>query len=94
MPKQRHVPTEITRRAVANAVAARWRIIDIAHALGISAGTVSEVYRVEIDRGAARLKIDVLDAMFRSAMRGRVSAMKEFLARPGARKIRGRRQRW
>lgn len=58
---------------------ARYSHQAIAAALGISRNTLEKVFRAELTSGAARRRMEVLDAMLRAAKRGNVSAMKAFL---------------
>lgn len=74
-------PTAELRRKVANAAAGGMSHDEIATGLGICRNTLETYYRAELDRIAFGKRIDVLDAMQRSAVKGNVAAQKAFLSR-------------
>jgi hypothetical protein len=75
-----HKPTPVTRRKVTNAAAAGMSHEDIAIALGLSRNTLEKHYEKEISTGALGRRMEVIDAMTRTALKGNVSAQKALLA--------------
>lgn len=59
---------------------------DIALAIGVTRNTLEKHYRDELNAGAVNRRLEVLDAMAKTALGGNVSAQKAFLAltAPGA----------
>lgn len=85
-PKKRgrpeFVPTAVQRRKVEVAVAFGMAHEDIAMALGISRGTLLKYFDSEISVGAAKRRMETLQALFRTAIKGNVSAQRALLAMP------------
>jgi AcrR family transcriptional regulator len=80
MARPPHKPTPTTRRRVAIAAGAGWAHSAIALSLGVSRTTLLKHYRDELRGGAARRRMLIAEALYRSAMRGNVAAMRAFLA--------------
>ncbi|MDP3822877.1 MAG: hypothetical protein Q8R33_15505 [Burkholderiales bacterium] len=72
-------PSPAVRHHVSVCAGAGYSHASIAAALGISRNTLEKVFRLELSSGAARRRMEVLDALLRAAKRGNVSAMKAFL---------------
>lgn len=75
-----HKPTPVTRRKVTNAAAGGMSHEEIAIALGIVRNTLDKYYERELSTGALNRRMEVMDAMARTALKGNVSAQKSFLA--------------
>jgi predicted transcriptional regulator len=75
-----HTPTAAIRRWVAIAAGAGAAHEEIAMGLGITRPTLRKHYRLELSTGAAMRRLEVLNAIYRAAMQGRVSAIKAYLA--------------
>ncbi len=75
-----HKPTTVTRRKVTNAAAGGMSHEEISVALGIHRNTLEKYYATELSSGALGRRMEVLDAMARTALKGNVSAQKSFLA--------------
>lgn len=75
-----HKPTPLTRRKVTNAAAGGMSHEEIAIALGLHRHTLEKHYAAELSSGALGRRMEVLDAMARTALKGNVSAQKSFLA--------------
>ena len=73
-------PTPIQRRKVTNAAAGGMSHEEIAVALGIARNTLEKHFGTELSSGALNRRMEVLDAMARTALKGNVSAQKSFLA--------------
>lgn len=72
--------TAVQRRLVTNAAASGMTHQEISIALGISRNTLEKHFEKEISTGALRRRMEVMDAMARTALKGNVSAQKAFLA--------------
>src|SRR5690606_8281401 len=72
--------TPVTRRKVTNAAAAGMSHEEIAIALGVSRNTLEKRYEKELSTGALNRRMEVIDAMTRTARKGNVSAQKALLA--------------
>lgn len=76
-----HQPTATTRRQVAVAAGGGALHEQIATALEISTDTLRKYYEPELSVGAAKRRLDVLEAMYRAATKkGSTSAAKVYLA--------------
>ena len=75
-----HKPTPVTRRKVTNAAAGGMSHEEIAVALGLHRHTLEKHYAAELSSGALGRRMEVLDAMASTALKGNVSAQKSFLA--------------
>lgn len=73
-------PTSVQRRKVTNAAAGGMAHEEIAIALGICRNTLTKHFEKELSAGALGRRMEVLDAMARTALKGNVSAQKSFLA--------------
>lgn len=73
-------PTVIQRRKVTNAAAGGMSHEEIAIALGIARNTLEKYFEKELSSGALNRRMEVMDAMARTALKGNVSAQKSFLA--------------
>jgi hypothetical protein len=73
-------PTAVQRRKVTNAAAGGMAHEEIAVALGICRNTLEKHFEKELSTGALGRRMEVLDAMARTALKGNVSAQKSFLA--------------
>jgi len=73
-------PTPVSRRKVTNAAAGGMSHEEIAIALGISRNTLEKCFERELSTGALNRRMEVMDAMARTALKGNVSAQKSFLA--------------
>lgn len=73
-------PSTKQRRDVAIAAAGGMTQEAIASALGISPPTLRKHFAVELGAVASKRRLEVLTKMFRTAMKGNVSAQKAFLA--------------
>ncbi|MBB1060414.1 hypothetical protein [Marilutibacter spongiae] len=73
-------PTPVSRRKVTNAAAGGMSHEEIAIALGISRNTLEKYHAADLSNGALSRRMEVLDAMARTALKGNVSAQKSFLA--------------
>ena len=72
--------TAVQRRLVTNAAASGMTHQEISIALGISRNTLEKYFEKEISAAALRRRMEVMDAMARTALKGNVSAQKAFLA--------------
>lgn len=72
--------TAVQRRLVTNAAASGMTHQEISIALGISRNTLEKYFEKEISTAALRRRMEVMDAMARTALKGNVSAQKAFLA--------------
>lgn len=75
-----HKPTSITRRKVSMAAAFGMTRQEIALAIGITDDTLRKHYARELAEGAAKKRMEILDAQFAAAKKGNVSAQKALLA--------------
>lgn len=73
-------PTAVQRRKVTNAAAGGMAHEEIAVALGICRNTLAKYFEKELSTGALGRRMEVLDAMARTALKGNVSAQKAYLA--------------
>ena len=73
-------PTAVQRRKVTNAAAGGMAHEEIAVALGICRNTLEKHFERELSTGALGRRMEVLDAMARTALKGNVSAQKAYLA--------------
>lgn len=73
-------PTTVQRRKVTNAAAGGMSHEEISIALGIARNTLEKHFEKELSCGALNRRMEVLDAMARTALKGNVSAQKSFLA--------------
>lgn len=73
-------PTSVQRRLVTNAAASGMSHQEISIALGVSRNTLEKYFEKEISTAALRRRMEVMDAMARTALKGNVSAQKAFLA--------------
>lgn len=73
-------PTLEQRQSVAQAAAGGWAHEQIAIGLGISRGTLEKHFAHELSQGAYARRMQLLNAMFESAMKGNVAAQKALLA--------------
>jgi hypothetical protein len=73
-------PTAVQRRKVTNAAAGGMAHEEIAVALGIARNTLAKYFERELSTGALNRRMEVLDAMARTALKGNVSAQKAYLA--------------
>lgn len=73
-------PTAVQRRLVTNAAASGMTHQEISIALGISRNTLEKHFEKEISTAALRRRMEVMDAMARTALKGNVAAQKAFLA--------------
>lgn len=74
-------PTSVQRRMVINAAASGMSHEEIAIALGVSRNTLEKHFEKEVSTGALRRRMEVMDAMARTALKGNVAAQKAFLAK-------------
>lgn len=74
-------PTTVMRRKVSAAAGGGMAHDEIAAAFGVSRNTLEKYFGQELGRVAFQRRVDVLDAHYRAAMRGNVSAQKAYLAR-------------
>ncbi|MDQ7301894.1 hypothetical protein [Stenotrophomonas sp. Sm0581] len=72
--------TAVQRRLVTNAAASGMTHQEISIALGISRNTLEKYFEKEISAAALRRRMEVMDAMARTALKGNVAAQKAFLA--------------
>lgn len=73
-------PTVVQRRMVRNAAAGGMTHEEIAVALEIHRHTLEKYFATELSSGALHRRMEVLDAMARTALKGNVAAQKAFLA--------------
>jgi hypothetical protein len=73
-------PDQRMRRLVASAAGTGNLHRDIAAGLGISRTTLLKYFPGELSTGACARRLEVIAAMFASAMKGRVTAQKGYLA--------------
>ncbi|HHA2835948.1 TPA: hypothetical protein ACOFCN_000267 [Stenotrophomonas maltophilia] len=73
-------PTSVQRRLVRNAAAGGMTHEEIAVALQIHRHTLAKYFEAELSSGALHRRMEVLDAMARTALKGNVAAQKAFLA--------------
>lgn len=73
-------PTVVQRRKVAVAAGAGMAHEEIALGLGISRNTLSKYFARELTTGAYEKRLEVLDAMHRTAKKGNVAAQKAYVA--------------
>jgi hypothetical protein len=73
-------PTAATLERVATAAGAGMSHEEIALGLGVTRKTLAKHFRRELSMGACRKRIEIIDAMYRAAMRGNVAAQKAYLA--------------
>ncbi len=76
-------PTPEQRRKVANASGGGMAHDEIAMALGICRNTLEKHFAAELGQVACRKRLEVLDAMQRTAVKGNVAAQKAYLATSG-----------
>jgi len=74
--RKRYQPLARDRERVAALVAAGMPVGDIARALDITAPTLRRHFRDELATGGARKRAEVIDALFRAALKGSVAAQK------------------
>lgn len=79
-----HRPTKDTRKKVAIAAGGGMAHEDIALALGVSRNTLEKHYERELSIGAAEKRFEVMSALHAAAKKGRVAAIKEYLAQEPA----------
>ncbi|MDX3932685.1 MAG: hypothetical protein QHC77_12200 [Stenotrophomonas sp.] len=72
--------TAVQRRLVTNAAASGMSHQEISIALGVSRNTLEKYFEKEISTAALRRRMEVMDAMARTALKGNVAAQKAFLA--------------
>ena len=85
MPKKENgrpqfAPTAIQRRRVAIAAGGGMSHEEMAIALGISRPTLEKHFAFELSHGAYAKRLEVLNAMHRSAKKGNVAAQKAYMA--------------
>ena len=68
------------RRRVSIAAGGGMSHEEIAIGLGIARGTLEKHFELELSEGAYKRRLEVLNAMHRSALKGNVAAQKAFLA--------------
>jgi len=73
-------PTTVQRRMVTNAAASGMSHEEIAIALGVARNTLEKYFEKELSTAALRRRMEVMDAMARTALKGNVAAQKAFLA--------------
>ena len=73
-------PTTVQRRKVTNAAAGGMTHEEIAIALGIHRHTLEKYFEAELSTGALSRRMEMLDAMARTGLKGNVAAQKAFLA--------------
>lgn len=72
-------PTEAMKRKVAIAAGAGMSHEEIALGLGIARGTLGKHFELELSTGAYEKRLEVLDAMHRTAKKGNVAAQKAYM---------------
>ncbi len=72
--------TALQRRLVTNAAASGMSHEQISIAIGVSRNTLEKYFEKEISTAALRRRMEVMDAMARTALKGNVAAQKAFLA--------------
>jgi hypothetical protein len=73
-------PTPVQRRKVSVAAGAGMAHEEIAIGLGISRNTLEKHFAEELSVGAYSRRLEVLDAMHRTAVKGNVAAQKAYVA--------------
>lgn len=73
-------PTAAQRRMVTNAAAGGMSHEEIAIGIGVARNTLEKYFEKELSTVALRRRMEVLDAMARTALKGNVAAQKAFLA--------------
>jgi len=73
-------PTAVQRRKVTNAAAGGMSHEEMSIALGISRNTLEKYFEKELSCGALNRRMDWIDVMSRTAMKGNVAAQKALLA--------------
>lgn len=73
-------PTAAQRRQVAISAGGGMSHEDIALALGIARNTLEKHFQGELSVGASKKRLEVLNALYRGAMKGNVAAAKAYLA--------------
>lgn len=73
-------PTAAMRRKVAVAAGGGMSHEEIALALGISRNTLTKHFDAELSSGACSKRMEALDAMFKAAKGGNVTAQKAYIA--------------
>lgn len=81
MPRPRYKPTSMQRRQVSVAAGAGMSHAAIALALDIARGTLEWHFGSELATGAYERRIETIEAMYRTAMKGNVTAMKAYLGK-------------
>jgi len=74
--RKRYQPLTRDRERVSALIASGMPIADIARALDITEPTLRRHFREELATGSARKRAEVIDALFRSAIKGNVAAQK------------------
>lgn len=82
MPRPRYQPAARDIQYVELAAGAGIGSRTIARELGISRGTLLTHLSEPLTRGAARRRLEVVQAVHAAAIRGKVSAMRAYLRRP------------
>lgn len=72
--------TAVQRRMVTNAAASGMSHEEISIALGVSRNTLEKHFEKELSTQALKRRMEVMDAMARTALKGNVAAQKAFLA--------------
>lgn len=80
MARPSFIPTKAQRRRVSVAAGGGMSHEEIALGLGISRPTLEKHFEYELSIGASQRRLEVLDAMHRTARKGNVAAQKAYMA--------------